>query len=127
MKYISSKIIALCLMLAIAAFSFSFYGVYTKLALMEQERENYRLAISEYNATVNDLKSQLLKVVNIANTNADVAVKPMSDKEKSQKLVKIKIKKEGSLDGKVIDNDFNLTRELDRMWTESTHSKKSGF
>ena len=127
MKYISSKIIALCLMLAIAAFSFSFYGVYTKLALMGQERENYRLAISEYNATVNDLKSQLLKAVNIANTNADVAVKPMSDKEKSQKLVKIRIKKEGSLDDKVIDNDFNLTRELDRMWTESTRSKKPGF
>lgn len=127
MKYISSRIIALCLMLAIAAFSFSFYGVYTKLALMEQERENYRLAIIEYNATVNDLKSQLLKAVNIANTNAEVAVKPMSDKEKSQKLVKIRIKKEGSLDGKVIDNDFNLTRELDRMWTESTHSKKPGF
>lgn len=127
MKYISSKIIALCLMLAIAAFSFSFYGVYTKLALMEQERENYRLAISEYNATVNDLKSQLLKAVNIANTNADVAVKPMSDKEKSQKLVKIRIKKEGSLDDKVIDNDFNLTRELDRMWTESTRSKKPRF
>ena len=127
MKYISSKIIALCLMLAIAAFSFSFYGVYTKLALMEQERENYRLAITEYNATVNGLKSQLLKAVNIANTNADVAVKPMSDKEKSQKLVKIRIKKEGSLDDNVNDDDFNLTRELNRMWTESTRSKKPGF
>ena len=127
MKYISSRIIALCLMLAIAAFSFSFYGVYTKLALMEQERENYRLAIAEYNATVTDLKNQLLKAVNIANTNADVAVKPMSDKEKSQKLVKIRIKKEGSLDDKVNDDDFNLTRELNRMWTESTHPKNPGF
>lgn len=124
MKYISSRVIALCLILAIVAFSFSFYGIYTKLILMEQERENYKVAIAEYNSTVNELKDQLLKAVNIANANADVAVKPMSDKEKSQKLVKIRIKKEGSLDDKVSEDDFNLTRELDRMWTESSKFKK---
>ena len=123
MKYLSSKIIALCLVLAIVAFSFSFYGVYTKLALMEQEREGYKIAISEYNATVEDLKAQLIKVVAIANKNAEVAVKPVPDKEKSKQVVKVKLRKEGP-DEKVNVNDLNLTHELDRLWDDTIQSSK---
>jgi hypothetical protein len=125
MKYLSSKIIALCLVLAIIAFSFSFYGVYTKLALMEQEREGYKTAIVEYNATVEDLKQQLIKVVNIANKNAEVAVKPVPDKEKSKQVVKVKIKKEGQNEIASKSNyDFNLTGELDRVWEDTIGSKQ---
>nr|DAX81750.1 MAG TPA: hypothetical protein [Bacteriophage sp.] len=123
MKYLSSKIIALCLVLAIVAFSFSFYGVYTKLALMEQEREGYKIAISEYNATVEDLKAQLIKVVAIANKNAEVAVKPVPDKEKSKQVVKVKLRKEGPNE-KVNVNDLNLTHELDRLWDDTIQSSK---
>ena len=123
MKYLSSKIIALCLVLSIVAFSFSFYGVYTKLALMEQEREGYKIAISEYNATVEDLKAQLIKVVAIANKNAEVAVKPVPDKEKSKQVVKVKLRKEGP-DEKVNVNDLNLTHELDRLWDDTIQSSK---
>nr|DAR64670.1 MAG TPA: Septum formation initiator [Caudoviricetes sp.] len=125
MKNLSSKIIALCLVLAIIAFSFSFYGVYTRLAIMEEQNHAYERAILEYNATVEDLKHQLIKVVDIANKNAEVAVKPVPDKEKSKQVVKVKIKKEGQNEIASRSNyDFNLTGELDRVWEDTIGSKQ---
>ena len=125
MKNLSSKIIALCLVLAIIAFSFSFYGVYTRLAIMEEQNHAYERAIFEYNATVEDLKHQLIRVVDIANKNAEVAVKPVPDKDKSKQVVKVKIKKEGQNEIASRSNyDFNLTGELDRVWEDTIGSKQ---
>ena len=118
MKFISSKVIIICLVLAIISFGVSFYNLGTKIKLLEIENMQYKQVIQDYNTTVEDLKVEILRVSNIANHNAKVAAK--LDNSKAKQVIKVKVKKEDNYE---VSNDINLTRELDRLWEQTINSK----